>query len=173
MKSLLFAYKQTLKCSFQMWAKAAKGVINWELQITRICYGSGQGVLWGLGRAGYWGWEGIGELCAGPGKSNICFCVVFGQYCGEFISGWGLGAGLCLHPVLKFPWYLLAFQDLKSNIFLQVVRRLICKVSYNRYHFFFTCGDSNLYWGAVNCKNVITRARRYRLRRFLVARSWC
>ena len=52
MKSLLFAYKQTLRSSFQMWPKAAKGVINWEVQVTRISYGSERGVLWGL--VGHW-----------------------------------------------------------------------------------------------------------------------
>ena len=88
MKSLLFAYKQTLKCSFQMWAKAAKGVINWELQITRICYGSGQGVLWGLG--GHWG-----ALC---GARKIEYLLL----CGFWPILWGIhfwmGAGRWAMP---------------------------------------------------------------------------
>ena len=89
MKSLLFAYKQTLKCSFQMWAKAAKGVINWELQITRICYGSGQGVLWGLG--GHWG-----ALC---GARKIEYLLL----CGFWPILWGIhfwmGAGRWAMPL--------------------------------------------------------------------------
>ena len=64
-----------------MWAKAAKGLSTESFKSLESAAA--------LGRACYGDWWGTGELYAGPGNSNICFCVVFGQYCREFISGWG------------------------------------------------------------------------------------
>ena len=58
---------------------------------------SGVGYL-GRGRGVRWGWTEQGEF-------DIYFCVFFDCCCRGLISGGGLGAGVCLHPNLRFSYY--------------------------------------------------------------------
>ena len=96
MKSLLFAYKQTLESSFQIWAKAAKGVINWELQIAWICCGSEQGVLWGL--VGHWG-----ALCGAREFEYLLLCGFWPVLSGIHFWMGGLAVGYASTWCWSFP----------------------------------------------------------------------
>ena len=72
----------------------------------------------------------LGSFMRGQGIRIFAFVWFSASIVGNsFLDGelGELGAGLCLHSVLKFPWCLLAFGDLKSNIFLQLVRRLFAR----------------------------------------------
>ena len=69
----------------------------------------------------------LGRFMRGQGIRIFAFVWFSASIVGNSFLDGELGAGLCLHPVLKFPWCLLAFGDLKSNIFLQLVRRLYAR----------------------------------------------
>ena len=69
----------------------------------------------------------LGSFMRGQGIRIFAFVWFSASIVGNSFLDGELGVGLCLHPVLKFPWCLLAFGDLKSNIFLQLVRRLYAR----------------------------------------------